>query len=125
MFMQVNFNPYTNRQSFGAKLRLNHKELNHLFSEELSHEKVYGNLRTRIEKFKAMYPNQIIEGNLISTKTKKTLELYNPSTRYTKAFDMPENPTYRSGIFEQVFKFLTTDESKRFWTDETAKNLFA
>ncbi len=123
--MQVNFNPYTNRQSFGAKLRLNHKELNHLFSEELSHEKIYGSLRTRIEKFKTIYPNQIIEGNLISKDSKKVLELYNPNTRYTKSFDWPKYPTYRSGLFEQVFKFLTTDESKRFWTDETAKNLFA
>ena len=124
IFMQVNFNPYNNRQSFGARLRFNSKELENLFSQELSHEKVYGSLRTNIEKFKTMYPQQIIEGNLVSKDSKKVLELYNPSTRYTKSFDWPKYPTYRSGLFGQVFKFLTTDESKRFWTDEIAKGLF-
>ncbi len=122
--MQVNFNPYNNRQSFGARLRFNSKELENLFSQELSHEKVYGSLRTNIEKFKKMYPQQVIEGNLVSKDSKKVLELYNPSTRYTKSFDWPKYPTYRSGLFGQVFKFLTTDESKRFWTDEIAKGLF-
>lgn len=122
--MQVNYNFPSKPPAFSARLKLNSKELERAFSLELSSQKIYGSLVDNIEKFKQNYPEQVIEGNLIDTGSKKLLELYNPKTKHLKSFDLTSRGSYCMNTFDKAFKYLTTDESKLFWTDKIAKDLF-
>ncbi len=131
--MQINSNFHisrpalrNNNPAFGARLRLNSKELERAFSLELSNQKCYSNLFKTIEKFKNIHPEQTIEGNLLDTgNEKKFLELYNPKTRHLKSFDLTDRGSYTMNTFYKAFEFLTGDESKKFWEDTITKDLFA
>lgn len=123
--MQINSNFYYNKPSFNARLRLNSKELERAFSLELAHQKCYSQIYKNIEKFKQMEPNKIIEGNLINKGSEKVLELYNPETKHVKSFDLTSRGSYTLDTFSKAFEFLTSIYSKKFWSDDTAKGLFA
>lgn len=123
--MQINSNFCYNKPSFNARLRLNSTELERAFSLELDKQKCYSQIYKNIEKFKQMEPNKIIEGNLIKKGSEKVLELYNTETKHIKSFDLTSRGSYTLDTFYKAFEFLTSTSSKKFWSDDTTKGLFA
>ena len=133
--MQININQYGNRQAFGAKLKFNSLALRNLFARELSGsfdsvssrivENKSGHLRENIQKFKNLYPDDVIEVTLRDTNySDKDMDVFNPKTMHIKSFTAVDRGGIVSNAFGKMFEFLVGNESKAFWTDKTAKDLF-
>lgn len=128
--MQINFNPnINNKPAFNAKLKLNSPELKTAFAKEFiaSEQKSWSNLRENIIKFKLMFPSDIVEVALKPTgHNTAELEVLNPQTMHIKSFEAVEKGNFMNDTFNRMFEFLTGNsyETKKFWTDDVAKDLF-
>ena len=133
--MNININQYGNRQAFGAKLKFNSPELKTLFAGELSRSferKLSGSVkdssetfRLNIQKFKDLYPNDVIEVTLRDTNySDKEMDVLNPDTMHLKSFPVIDRGGIVPNAFGKMFEFLVGKEANAFWTDKTAKDLF-
>ena len=130
--MKINSNPYNYQKSFGAKLRTDSPEIKTLFAKELSSKDDtktkdvnLKNLRENIEKFKIIYPNQVIELSLRPISyDEEVLEVFNPQSMHIRSFPFKTGNSVIQNAFDKVFEFLVGKESNDFWTDELTKDLF-
>lgn len=130
--MRINISSHASQCSFGAKLKFNSPELRHMFARELensgnSNKSRIGEtqLKKNIEKFKNMYPNQVIEVTLRPNDyNNATLDVLNPQTMHLKSFPAQDRGGVLPNAFNKMFEVLTGTEAKDFWTDKTVKDLF-
>ena len=130
--MQISNNSYGNKPVFGAKLEFTSPELRNLFAAELSRSfdsKLSSqnklDLRENIQKFKDLYKNDVLEVTLKDVNySDKEMEVFNPNTMHLKSFPAVVRNGIVSNAFGKMFEFLVGNESKAFWTDKTAKDLF-
>ena len=133
--MQINTSIHRNRQAFGAKLKFNSPELRNIFAGELtrSFDKDYsrlgennsGNLRENIQKFKDLYKDAVLEITLRDANySDKVMDVFNPDSMQIKSFPAIDRGGIIPNAFGKMFEFLVGNESKTFWTDKTAKDLF-
>ena len=54
----------------------------------------------------------------------KEMEVFNPNTMHLKSFPAVVRNCILPNTFGKMFEFLVGNESKAFWTDKTAKDLF-
>ena len=133
--MQINTSTHRNRQAFRAKLKFNSLELRNLFADELTRsfdrdylrlsENKSGNLRENIQRFKNLYKADVLEITLRDTNySDKVMDVFNPNTMHLKSFPAIDRGGIVPNAFSKMFEFLIGKESKTFWTDTTAKDLF-
>lgn len=116
-------------------MKFNSPELRNLFADELTRsfdsdylrlsENKLGNLRENIQKFKDLYKDDVLEITLRDTNySDKVMDVFNPNTMHLKSFPAIDRGGIIPNAFGKMFEFLLGKESKAFWTDKTAKDLF-
>ncbi len=130
--MQIRNSSFENKPVFGAKLKFTSPELRNLFAGELSRSfdsklssQNKSDLRENIQKFKDLYKNDVLEVTLRDVNySDKEMEVFNPNTMHLKLFPAIDRNGIVPNAFGKMFEFLVGNESKAFWTDKTAKDLF-